>query len=61
MAKSPIVMKYSLSVSGILDVNAEEGIVVEMPDDGTQVLLKELLADFDGKGVKIGVSYDEEY
>lgn len=61
MAKSPIVMKYSLSVSGILNVDAEEGIVVEMPDGGTQVLLKELLEDFDGKGVKIGVSYDEEY
>lgn len=61
MAKSPIVMKYSLSVSGILNVDAEDGIVVEMPDAGEQALLKDLLVDFNGKGVKIGVSYDEEY
>lgn len=61
MAKSPIVMKYSLSVSGILNVDAEDGIVVEMPDAGEQALLKDLLVDFNGKGVKISVSYDEEY
>lgn len=60
MAKAAITMKYSLSANGILDI-ADSGMYIENPDTGEMVDLKELLADFNDRGVKLSITYDEEY
>lgn len=56
MAKSKISEKYSLNVEGVLDV---EELTIDVEEIGTK-LLKELIKTFDGKNVKISVSYGEE-
>lgn len=60
MAKAAITMKYSLTANGILDIT-DSGMYIENPDTGEMVDLKELLADFADRGIKLSVAYDEDY
>ena len=60
MAKASIIKKYSLSASGILEVN-EEGVFIENTDTGELIDLKTLLSDFKDKTVKLSINYDEGY
>lgn len=60
MAKASITKKYSLSASGILDIN-DNGVYIENPDTGELIALKILLSDFEDRAVKLSVTYDEDY
>ena len=60
MAKAAIVKKYSLSASGILEIN-EDGVFIEHTETGELIDLKHLLVDFAEKSVKLSVNYDEDY
>lgn len=56
MAKSKINEKYSLNVEGVLDVKE---MTIDVEEIGTKQL-SDLIKTFDGKNVKISVSYGEE-
>jgi hypothetical protein len=56
LAKSKISENFSLSVEGILDINE---MTVDVEEIGTKQL-KDLMNSFDGKNVKISVTYGEE-
>jgi hypothetical protein len=58
MGKSKIQEKFSLSVEGVLDNEADE-ITLDVEEIGTKNL-RELLKDFNSKNVKISVTYGEE-
>lgn len=60
MAKASIVKKYSLSASGILDIN-EKGVFLENTETGEMIDFETLLSDFANKSVKLSVNYDEDY
>ena len=60
MAKASIVKKYSLSASGILDIN-EKGVFLENTETGEMIDFETLLSDFANKSVKLSVNYDEHY
>ena len=60
MAKASITRKYALSANGILDIT-DDGVSIEAADTGEMLDLKDLLADFHNKSVKISVTYDEDY
>ena len=55
-----IVKKYNLSAKGILVVD-DNAVGVEMTDTGEFISMQDLLSDFDGKIIKLSVSYDEDY
>lgn len=60
MAKAAIVKKYNLSAQGILVI--EDGTIgIENVDTGELIEMKDLLADFKDRAVKLSISYDEEY
>ena len=61
MAKANIIRKYSLNARGILHVDGGECVGIENVQTGEIVQLDDLLADFDGRAVKMSVNYDEEY
>lgn len=55
-----IIKKYNVSAQGLLTIDS--GRLYINCEDGVQDLsLAELLEDFDGRTVKISVSFDEEY
>ena len=60
MAKASIVKKYSLSASGILDIN-EKGVFLENTETGEMIDFETLLSDFANRSVKLSVNYDEDY
>ena len=60
MAKAAIVKKYNLSAQGILVIE-DDTIGVENVDTGELIEMKDLLADFKDRTVKLSISYDEEY
>ena len=60
MAKAAIVKKYNLSAQGILVIE-DDTIGIENIDTGELIEMKDLLADFKDRTVKLSISYDEEY
>lgn len=60
MAKASITKKYALSGHGILEIN-DDGVFLENLDTGELISLKDLLADFKDKDVKLSVTYDYDY
>lgn len=60
MAKAAIVKKYNLSAQGILVIE-DDTIGIENVDTGEPIEMKDLLADFKDRAVKLSISYDEEY
>lgn len=60
MAKAAIVKKYNLSAQGILVIE-DDTIGIENVDTGELIEMKDLLADFKDRAVKLSISYDEEY
>ena len=58
---APITKKYSLNARGILMIEDEIGIGLEIAETGEFVSFEELMTDFAGKTVKVSVAYDEEY
>lgn len=51
---------YKLNIKGVLAVDADGKMFVSV-EDGPELNLATLFEDFDGKLVKIGVQYDEDY
>lgn len=60
MAKAAVVKKYNLSAQGILVIE-DDTIGIENVDTGELIEMKDLLADFKDRTVKLSISYDEEY
>ena len=60
MVKAAIVKKYNLSAQGILVIE-DDIIGIENVDTGELIEMKDLLADFKDRTVKLSISYDEEY
>lgn len=58
---APITKKYSLSAKGILIIDDEAGVGLEITETGEFVPFEELMADFADRTVKVSVAYDEEY
>ena len=58
---APITKKYSLNAKGILVIDEEVGIGIEIAETGEFMPFEELMTDFVDKTVKVSVAYDEEY
>lgn len=58
---APITKKYSLNIKGILVIDEDNGLGIEIEDSNECIPLDALMADFADKTVKISVTYDEEY
>ncbi len=56
-----IVRKYNVSMSGILNIDADGQLYISLEDGAQEINIAKLLEDFDGRQVKIAVNYDEEY
>lgn len=53
--------KYSVNATGDLDINKENGIMTIINSETGEVFnLADLLADFDGREVKISCNYAED-
>lgn len=61
MAKAAITKDFKVSASGILSIDEDNGIGVEVEDTGELVMLDEILADFKDKSVKITCAYNEDF
>ena len=58
MAKSALVLKQSLSMTGVLHTSSDE-IVIDLEEIGTRNV-RDLLHRFNGENVKISISIQEE-
>ena len=58
---APITKKYSLNIKGILVMDGEHGLGIEVEGSNECLSLDVLMADFADKTVKISVACDEEY
>ena len=56
---APITKKYSLNIKGILVIDEENGMGIEIEGSDECLSLDVLMADFADKTVKISVAYDE--
>ena len=57
---SNVKKKYNVNIKGILNVNSDGRIIMSIEDMG-DMPLDEILEDFDGRDVKITLSYEEDY
>lgn len=55
-----ITKKYSINAKGILSID-DDTIGIEDVDTGEFIDFADLLADFDGRSIKMSINYDEEY
>lgn len=60
MAKAAINKTLKLNAQGILAID-DDGVYVENGDTGELINLKDLLAEFADKSVKVSVTYDYDY
>jgi hypothetical protein len=57
---SNVKKKYNVNIKGVLNINADGRIIMSIEDMG-DMPLDEILNDFDGREIKIAVTYDEDY
>ena len=57
---SNVKKKYNVNIKGVLNINADGRIIMSIEDMG-DMPLDEILEDFDGREIKIAVTYDEDY
>ena len=55
-----LTMKSALSVKGIMDIHDDGSIWLEVEDINDPINLAELADNFNGKPIKLGITYDEE-
>ena len=55
-----ITKNYKIAASGLLTIDEDRQIYISVEDKG-DINLANLLEDFNGKGIKINCSYDEDY
>lgn len=60
MAKAAITRKTSLSAKGVLGIEDAQ-LVIENPDTGELIDIRDLLRDFVDHPVSLSVNYDEDY
>lgn len=60
MAKASITKKFSLSANGILAIG-DDSVCIENADTGELIDLRDLLAEFADRSVKLSVTYDYDY
>lgn len=60
MAKASITKKMAINGHGILDIT-DDGVFLENVDTGEAIDLRDLLADFKNKDIKLSVTYDFDY
>lgn len=61
MAKASVIKNYKVSATGILSIDKENGIAVEIEETGELRPLSEILEDFKDRSVKITCTYDEDF
>ena len=61
MSKAPVVKNYKVSANGILSIDEENGISIEIEETGELRPLSEILEDFKDRSVKITCTYDEDF
>lgn len=54
MAKANVVEKHSISIKGVLNIDEDNVITIEVEDENTMVLV-DLLGDFNGREVAINI------
>lgn len=54
MAKANVVEKHSISIKGVLNIDEDNVITIEVEDENTMALV-DLLGNFNGKEVAINV------
>lgn len=54
MAKANVVEKHSISIKGVLNIDEDNVITIEVEDGNTMVLV-DLLGDFNGREVAINI------
>jgi hypothetical protein len=57
---SNVKKKYNVNIKGVLNINSDGRIIMSIEDMG-DMPLDEILEDFDGREIKIAVTYDEDY
>ena len=57
---SNVKKKYNVNIKGVLNINSDGRIIMAVEDMG-DMPLDEILSDFDGRDVKIALSYEEDY
>lgn len=55
-----LTMKSALSVKGIMDIHDDGSIWLEVEDINDPINLAELADNFNGKPIKLSITYDEE-
>ena len=61
MAKASVIKNYKVSATGILSIDEENNIAVEIEETGELRSLSEILEDFKDRSVKITCTYDEDF
>ena len=61
MAKAAVNKNFKVSASGILVLDCDDNIALEIEDTGELRYLSEILADFKDRSVKITCTYDEDF
>lgn len=61
MAKASVIKNYKVSASGILSIDEDNNIAVEIEETGELRSLSEILEDFKDRSVKITCTYDEDF
>lgn len=61
MAKAAVNKDFKVSASGILVLDCDDNIALEIEDTGELRYLTEILADFKDKDVKITCTYNEDF
>lgn len=55
-----LTMKSALSVKAIMDIHDDDSIWLEVEDINDPINLADLADNFNGKPVKLSITYDEE-
>lgn len=61
MKKAAVSKDFKVSASGILSIDDDNNIALEIEDTGELRYLSEILADFKDKDVKITCTYNEDF
>ena len=61
MAKASVIKNYKVSATGILSIDEENNISIEIEETGELRPLAEILEDFKDRSVKITCTYDEDF
>ena len=61
MSRSSVSKTYRVTATGILSIDEENGVAVEVVETGELRPLSEILEDFKDRSVQITCKYEEEF